>query len=124
MEPLHVLIAHNDSASAASLAAALRPAVRSVQVAASAADLRRVIARSRPDLAVIDLEAVPLPLVRELHREFPQLAVVCTHRLPDERMWTEALESGAIDCCQSCDAEGILLAARRNLHSATRSTAA
>jgi hypothetical protein len=36
---------------------------------------------------------------------------VCTHRLADERMWTDALAAGAADCCHSSDVRAIVMAA-------------
>jgi hypothetical protein len=33
--------------------------------------------------------------------EFRNLAIVCTHRSPDERMWIVALEAGATELCHT-----------------------
>jgi hypothetical protein len=48
---------------------------------------------------------------------------VCTHRIPDDEMWAEALTAGAIDCCQNADVAGILDAVQRNIHLAHSSAA-
>jgi DNA-binding NarL/FixJ family response regulator len=115
MHPLNLLVAQSDTQSSQALAARLRPLARSVAVAERDENLRFAIARHRVDLAVLDLDSVPLQEVQRLHQEFPSLAIVCTHRLADEAMWAAALSAGAIDCCHSSDVNGILLAARRNV---------
>jgi hypothetical protein len=114
MDPLNVVVA-NRGPQAEALAAALRGLVRSVTLTRSPQDLGSAIAKHRADLAVLDLETVSLPEVEALHKEFAGLAIVCTHRLPDDAMWTASLAAGAIDCCHFADVGGILQAARRNL---------
>ncbi len=118
MQPLKIVVAHNDSHTASQLAASLNKHFRSVSVARSLDEVRSAIPRQKPELAVVDLETVSLKDVQRLCREFGDVPIVCTHRLPDEQMWTEALEAGAVDVCQTNDVGGILLAVRRNLHAA------
>ncbi len=116
MQPLKIVVAHNDSETAAQLAASLNKHFRSVSVARSVDEVRTAIPRQRPELAVLDLETVSLREVQKLCREFGHVPIVCTHRLPDEQMWTDALEAGAVDVCQTNDVGSILLAVRRNLN--------
>jgi hypothetical protein len=35
-----------------------------------------------------------------LHREFPDLYIVGTHRLADDKLWAEAMSLGASDICE------------------------
>lgn len=63
------------------------------------------------------MEGARLELVEHMHREFPGVCIVCTHRVADEAKWAAALDVGASDYCQSSDTEGILLAAIRNVGS-------
>jgi hypothetical protein len=35
------------------------------------------------------------------------MQIVCTHRTPDEVMWTEAMDAGALDCCFNDDGQAI-----------------
>ena len=86
----------------------------SVHVAASADDLRTAIARHRADVAVVDVEVSCLDEVTRLHREFPGVSIVCTHRVADEEMWTAALNAGASDMCPAFDMQGIVQSAERN----------
>jgi 3-dehydroquinate dehydratase len=62
-------------------------------------------------VAIVDLELAALSEVRQLTHEFSTTTIVCTHRLADEKMWTDALAAGASDCCYSSDVRAIVLAA-------------
>ncbi|HSM87586.1 MAG TPA: hypothetical protein VLT16_15625, partial [Candidatus Limnocylindrales bacterium] len=61
--------------------------------------------------AIVDLELAGVDHVQQLRREFPATTIVCTHRLADEKMWTQALSAGAADCCFNSDVRAIVLAA-------------
>lgn len=115
MQPLNVVVAHNDSATAAQLAALLHKHFRSVSVAHSLDEIRSALPRHKAELALVDLETISLREVENLHREFGDVPIVCTHRLPDEQMWADALAIGAIDVCQTNDLPSILMAVRRNV---------
>jgi DNA-binding NtrC family response regulator len=123
MQPLNVVVASSDSQAAARLAASLNSHFHSVSVARSIDEVRRAIPKHRAQLAIVDLELASLHDVQELCHEFDATSVVCTHRIPDEEMWMEALAAGAIDCCQTADVTGIVQAVDRNLKMA-RSNAA
>ncbi len=114
MRSIDVVVAHSDNTSAQKLASSLNPLFRSVQVVNSVEELRAAIARKRARLAITDLETVGLENVEQLHREFG-ISVVCTHRIPDETMWSQALNHGAIDCCHTSDVKGIMQAVTRNV---------
>jgi DNA-binding NtrC family response regulator len=116
MRSLDVVVAHSDKKSAQILANLLHQIFRSVHVVDSADELRAAIVRNRSRLAITDLETVSLKHVEQLHREFG-VAVVCTHRIPDDNMWAKALSHGAIDCCHTSDVNGIVQAVSRNVTS-------
>jgi len=113
MRPINAVLAHRDSAAAQQLAASLSKEFRNLLVAKSAYELRSSVAHYRAPFVVVDLELIALPELRELCREFPATAFVGIHRLADDRMWAEALATGAVDCCHCDDLRGILLAAER-----------
>jgi hypothetical protein len=71
---------------------------------------RECIVKNRARVALVDLEVAKLSDVEVLTKDFPELVVVCNHRLADESLWTAALSAGAADCCQSLDRGGILRA--------------
>jgi hypothetical protein len=58
------------------------------------------VARHRAEAVVLDLETSGPDEVEHLHHEFPELCIVGTHRLADDKLWTEALSLGASDICE------------------------
>jgi DNA-binding NtrC family response regulator len=114
MQALSIVVFQNDARLAQSLAGTLGLHYHSVHVAGSAGEIRTSIARYRAEVAVIDVEASCLDEVTQLHREFPALSIVCTHRVADEEMWTAALNAGASDMCPAFDTQGIVQSAERN----------
>ena len=113
MRPINVVLAHHDAAAADRLTACLGKQFRNLAVAKSAGEIAPAVARLRAPFAVVDLELVDFAKLKSLCSEFPSTAFVCIHRLADDRMWSEALAAGAVDCCHSSDLEGILLASER-----------
>ncbi len=113
MRPINVVLAHHDTVAAGHLAASLGKQFRNLAVAKSAGEIAPAVARLRAPFAVVDLEMVGLPQLKTLCSEFPATAFVCIHRLADDRMWSDALAMGAVDCCAAGDLRGILLASER-----------
>jgi DNA-binding NarL/FixJ family response regulator len=72
------------------------------------------IPQRRADVAILDIEHSCLEEVAKLHRQFPSVSILCTHRVADEEMWAAALNAGASDMCPAFDTEGILMSAERN----------
>jgi len=113
MRPINAVLAYHDPLSAERLAAVLRSQFRNLVVAKSPDEVSSAVARLRAPFAVVDLELIGLPELKQLCTRFPSTAFVCIHRLADDRMWAEALAMGAVDCCHSGDVHGILLASER-----------
>jgi DNA-binding NtrC family response regulator len=114
MQALSIVVFQSDKRLAQSLAGTLSLHYHAVHVANSVDALRTAIARYRAEVAVVDIEASCLAEVTRLHREFPAVSIVCTHRVADEEMWTAALNAGASDMCPACDTQGIVQSAERN----------
>jgi DNA-binding response OmpR family regulator len=114
MQALTIIVFQRDARLAQTLASTLSLHYHAVHVATSVEELRTDISRYRADVAVLDVEASCLAEVTRLHREFPSVSIVCTHRVADEEMWTAALDAGASDMCPSCDTQGIAMSAERN----------
>ncbi len=112
MQSLTVVVAHADSSSAQQLTNNLRAHFRRVAVATDKENLRDAIARHRANLAIVDLDLVPVSAVRELCSEFSETKVVCVHRAPDYEIWNEAVGAGALECCHPSDIPSILNAMR------------
>jgi DNA-binding NtrC family response regulator len=104
-----ILLAENDSTVARPLAVSLGTHFRSVKTVHNVDELRSAIPRIRADAIVADLETVCLADVASLLREF-HVPVVCTHRIPDEELWTAAMEAGALDVCGRLDVSAIVRA--------------
>jgi ActR/RegA family two-component response regulator len=113
MRPINVVLAHHDAVSAGRLAASLGKEFRNLVVAKSAEETSSAVARFRAPFAVVDLELIDMAELKELCRNFPATAFVCIHRLADDRMWTQSLANGAVDCCHCNDLRGILMASER-----------
>lgn len=100
MEPLSVVLYQNDAGTAQTLAASLSQHFDSVYLAQSYADVRSAVTRQRAGALVLDLETSGPDEVERLHREFPGLCIVGTHRLADDKLWAEAMSLGAADICE------------------------
>ena len=100
MEELRIVIYQNDPKAAQNLAVSLSQHFDSVQLAGSQEEIRLALTRQRADVLVLDLETYGPGEVESLHREFPALCIVGTHRLADDELWTEAVNRGASDICE------------------------
>lgn len=108
-----VVLLEKDPKIARSLAGGLGPHF-SVHVTRSREELREKVARSNPRAVVLNIELSRLADVESLHEEFPHLPIVCTHRIPDEEMWTAALAAGAADVCPNDDVANVLTSVLRS----------
>jgi hypothetical protein len=86
-----------------------------VHVTRSSEELRDDVVRTHPQAVVLNLEHWLLTDVESLHRDFPALPIVCTHRIPDEQMWMAALAVGASDVCPADDVANVLTSVLRSL---------
>ena len=111
MPRLNAILVQSDIPAAFALATALRKHCRSVIVSASLEGGRAAVPQHRADIVIADLELMRLSEIKRLHNESGDLSIVCTHRIPDEEMWAEALQAGAVDCCYSSDVRAIMDAA-------------
>lgn len=111
---LSVVVLEKDPDVAQSLAGGLHPHF-SVHLAGSHQQLRDDVERNCPEAVVLNLEHSPLTDVERLHQDFPQLPIVCTHRIPDEEMWMAALSVGACDVCPADDVNNVLSSVLRSI---------
>ena len=113
MRPINAVLAHHDAVAAQHLSESLRKEFRNLVATDSTQGLRSAVGRLRAPFAVVDLELIELSELKELCHDYPATAFVCIHRLADDRMWSEALAMGAVDCCHCEDLRGILMASER-----------
>jgi DNA-binding response OmpR family regulator len=109
-----VVLLEKDPKVARSLAVGLRPHF-SVHVIQSREELRERLIKNHPEAVVLDIEYWRLTDVESLRHDFPEMPIVCTHRIPDEEMWMAALEAGATDVCPADDVENVLTSVRRGM---------
>lgn len=119
MQTLTIVVLQSDPTIAKRIAGVLNNHSQSVHVAGSVHELRNAVPQFRAGAAILDVEASGFSEVEGLHREFPRLAIVCTHRVADEEMWASALNAGASDMCPTSDTEGIVQSAMRNAERTT-----
>jgi DNA-binding response OmpR family regulator len=110
----NIVVLEKDPRVAKSLAGGLRPHF-SVHVTRSREELRDNVARTHPQAVVLNIEHWLLDDVESLHRDFPTLPIVCTHRIPDEEIWMAALTAGASDVCPADDVENVLTSVLRSM---------
>ena len=108
-----VVLLEKDLHVARSLAGGLRSHF-SVHVTRSSEELRDHVTRTSPEAVVLNIEIWQISDVAILHRDFPNLPIVCTHRVPDEEMWMAALAAGACDVCPADDVGNVLTSVLRS----------
>lgn len=114
MQPLNVVLLQSDCGISQNLIASLSDSSSHVHLARSSEELRRSIVNNHAGAVILDLELSSLSDVEKLSREFPDVSIVCNHRIADEQMWTATLNAGAADCCPSSDTKAIARAALAN----------
>jgi len=123
MEKSSVTVLQHDTDVARSLDRMLRNHFHFVRMSTSQDELRKAVATDPPSAVILDIELAHLDDVENLHRDFPMLPIVCTHRLPDEEIWTAALNAGASDVCPTYDMQSVVTSVLRNV-AGTRDAAA
>lgn len=109
-----VVLLEKDPKLAHTLAGGLRSHFEYIHVLGSRDELRDHLLRNSPEAVIFNIESWRLADVESLHRDFPALPIVCTHRVPDEEMWMAALEAGASDVCPVDDVTVVLSSLLRN----------
>jgi DNA-binding NarL/FixJ family response regulator len=117
-----IVLLEKDPGVAQSLAGGLRHHF-SVHVTGTHEQLRDNVALNRPEAVILNLEYWPMTDVERLHDEFPHVAIVCTHRIPDEEMWMAALSAGACDVCPADDVSNVLSSILRSTALSRRTAA-
>ena len=107
-----VVISQRDPVIARELSSSLQTHFARVVVAQDDTELRSLLMRHEARVAVLDLEIVSIDEVRKLSALFGDLVIVCTHRSPDEQMWMDSLNAGAVEFCHPQDLRSILQASR------------
>ena len=107
-----IILLQGDSDTSEPLAASLSILFDEVYKVRSFAELRNHSALRCATAVILDLERTSLSEIEALSRDIPGTRIICMHRLADERLWSEALNAGATDCCSSYDIRSVANAAR------------
>jgi hypothetical protein len=100
-----IVILQKDPARVQNLVSKVRSVSEAVFIVQSLLELRRLLSQFPIQIGVLDLGLVTLQEIVDLRRQ--GMEIVCTHHTPDDVMWTEALEVGALDCCFDDDGPAI-----------------
>jgi AmiR/NasT family two-component response regulator len=100
MEPRKLVVYQNDPNAAQSLVVSLSQHFESIKLALRYEEVRPAITRTHADVLILDMEKSQPDEIARLHREFPSLCIVGTHRLADDQLWAQALNQGAADVCE------------------------
>jgi CheY-like chemotaxis protein len=119
----NAVVVESDPRVAKTLAGSLSSHFHSIHLARSGEELRERVAKNRPEVVILDMEHSRLADLRNLHNDFPSLPIVCTHRIPDEQLWIDALEAGATDVCAVDDVQNVLTSALRSVAAAKAAVA-
>jgi len=101
-----IVILQNDPARAESLVAKVRPLSEAVFVVQSLPELQSLALKFPIPVGVLDLGLITFQEIVRLRGQLG-MEIVCTHHTPDETMWTEAMDAGALDCCFDDDGPAI-----------------
>jgi hypothetical protein len=101
-----IVILQNDSGRAENLVSKVRSVSEAVFIARSLPELHRLASQFPIQIGVLDLGLVTFHEIICLRRQLG-IEIVCTHRTPDDVMWTGALDAGALDCCFDDDVPAI-----------------
>jgi hypothetical protein len=104
-----IVILQNDPAHAENLSSRFKSVSEAVFVVQSLPELQMLVSQFSIPVGVLDLGLVTVQEVLRLRHQLG-MEIVCTHRTPDDTMWTEAMDAGAIDCCFNDDVPAIFRA--------------
>jgi DNA-binding response OmpR family regulator len=111
----HVVVLESDPRIAKTLAGQLSSHFHAVLLTRTGDELREQVQEINPQAVIVDVELSRLAEVQNLHNDFPRLPIVCTHRIPDEQLWIEAMDAGASDVCRSDDVKDVLQSVLRQV---------
>jgi hypothetical protein len=117
-----VVILQNNSARAENLVSKVKSVSEAVFIVQSLPELQTLVRQFPIPVGVVDLGLVTFDEIMSLRNL--GMEIVCTHRTPDDVMWTDALDAGALDCCFDDDGPAICRAILRNSMAARAASAA
>jgi hypothetical protein len=114
-----IVVLQPDPTHAENLGSSFKSVSEAVFVVQSLLELQALVAQFPISIGVVDLGLVTVEEVVGLRNHGMQ--IVCTHRTPDDTMWTEAMDAGALDCCFNDDVPAICRAIQQMRQTALQS---
>jgi hypothetical protein len=114
-----IVILQHDSTHAENLSASFKSVSEAVFVVQSLPELQMLVSQFAIPIGVLDLGLVTLQEIACLRHQLG-MEIVCTHRTPDDVMWTEAMDAGAVDCCFDDDVSAICRAIQQTTAACNR----
>jgi DNA-binding response OmpR family regulator len=108
-----IVILQNDPARADDLSSKVRSIAYPVFIVRSLAELQTLASEFSIRIGVLDLGLISFQEIIRLRQRL-SIQIICTHHTPDDVMWTEALDAGALDCCFDDDGPAICRAIQRS----------
>ncbi|MGA8153998.1 MAG: hypothetical protein WB952_23815 [Terriglobales bacterium] len=108
-----IVILQNDPACAENLASQIKSVSEAVFIVHSLRELQALASQFPIAIGLLDLGLVSCQEIMHLRGQLG-MEIVCTHHTPDEIMWTEAMDAGALDCCFDDDGPAIRRAIAQN----------
>jgi hypothetical protein len=101
-----IVILQNDPVRAEHLVSKVRSISEAVFIVRTLSELQKLAAQFPIQIGVLDLGLITFEEIIRLRHQLG-LEIVCTHHTPDDIMWTDALDAGALDCCFDDDGPAI-----------------
>jgi hypothetical protein len=114
-----IVVLQTDPARAENLVSGFRSVSEAVFIVQSLPELQALASQFPIPIGVLDLKLVTFQEIARLRCQLG-MEIICTHRTPDDVMWTEALDAGAIDCCFDDDGPAICRAIHQTSTAANR----
>jgi hypothetical protein len=116
-----IVILQNDPARAENLVSGFKSVSEAVFIVQSLPELQALASQFPIPVGVLDLELITFQEIIQLRRQLG-MEIICTHHTPDDVMWTEAMDAGAIDCCFDDDGPAICRAIHQTSTTCNRAT--
>jgi hypothetical protein len=117
-----IVVLQTDHSRAENLVSGFRSVSEAVFIVQSLPELQALVSQFPILIGVLDLNLVTYQEIAHLRNQLG-MEIVCTHRTPDDVMWTEAMDAGAIDCCFDDDGPAICRAIHRSAIAGNRAAA-
>jgi len=114
-----IVILQNDLGRAENLVAKVRSVSEAVFIVRSLLELQTLASQIPIQVGVLDLGLVTFQEIVRLRHQLG-MEIVCTHRTPDDVMWTDAMDAGALDCCFDDDGPAICRAIQQTTTACNR----